>query len=121
MGNSEACRIVGISRSSGTRWRHGHTVVLKSGDIKKYARISLQRPTVISARFLSELERITIADLLHAGRGVCAIARELGRSPSTVSRETRRNTHVQPIPARVRKGTLGAMLEPPPAKQPFTR
>jgi transposase, IS30 family len=22
--NSEACRIVGISRSSGTRWRHGH-------------------------------------------------------------------------------------------------
>lgn len=93
MGNSEACRIVGISRSSGTRWRHGHTVVLKSGDIKKYAPISLQRPMVISARFLSESERITIADLLHAGRGVCAIARELGRSPSTVSREIRRNTH----------------------------
>lgn len=38
-GNSEACRIVGISRSSGTRWRHGHTVVLKSGDVKKIAPI----------------------------------------------------------------------------------
>ena len=94
MGNSEACRIVGIGRSSGSRWRHGHTVVLKSGDIKKYAPISLRRPAVISARFLSESERITIADLLHPGRGVCAIARELGRRSSTVSREILRNTHV---------------------------
>ncbi|MFB9651275.1 helix-turn-helix domain-containing protein [Pseudarthrobacter oxydans] len=93
MGNSEACRIVGISRSSGTRWRHGHSVVLKSGDVKKYAPISHQRPVVISARFLSESERITIADLLHARRSIRAIARELGRSPSTVSREIRRNIH----------------------------
>jgi IS30 family transposase len=93
MGNSEACRIVGISRSSGTRWRHGHSVVLKSGDIKKYAPISHQRPAVISARFLSESERITIADLLHARHSIRAIARELGRSPSTVSREIRRNIH----------------------------
>lgn len=93
MGNSEACRIVGISRSSGTRWRHGHTVVLKSGDIKKYAPISHQKPAVISARFLSESERITIADLLHARRSIRAIALELGRSPSTVSREIRRNIH----------------------------
>ena len=93
MGNSEACRIVGISRSSGTRWRHGHTVVLKSGDIKKYAPISHQKPAVISARFLSESERITIADLLHARRSIRVIALELGRSPSTVSREIRRNIH----------------------------
>ncbi|WP_394357959.1 transposase [Paenarthrobacter ureafaciens] len=49
---------------------------------------------VISARFLSESERTTIADLLHSGRSICAIARELGRSPSTVSTEIRRNTHV---------------------------
>jgi IS30 family transposase len=93
IGNSEACRIVGISRSSGTRWRHGHTVILKSGDIKKYAPISHQRPAVISARFLSESERIAIADLLHARRSIRAIAMELGRSPSTVSREIRRNIH----------------------------
>ncbi|MCU1635535.1 MAG: hypothetical protein JWQ68_774, partial [Cryobacterium sp.] len=93
MGNSQACRIVGISRSSGTRWRHGHEVVLKSGDIKKYPPISHQRPAVISARFLSEPDRITIADLLHAGHSIRAIALELGRSPSTVSREIRRNSH----------------------------
>ncbi|WP_457973447.1 IS30 family transposase [Arthrobacter sp. D1-17] len=93
MGNSEACRIIGISRSSGTRWRHGHTVVLKSGDIKTIPPISRLRPATISARFLSEPERITIADLLHAGRSIRAIAMELGRSPSTVSREIRRNVH----------------------------
>lgn len=93
MGNSEACRIVGISRSSGTRWRHGHTAVSKTGVVTKYPPISRRKPSVISARFLSETDRITIADLLHARRSVRAIARELGRSPSTVSREIRRNTH----------------------------
>ncbi|WP_420867182.1 helix-turn-helix domain-containing protein [Arthrobacter nitrophenolicus] len=31
---------------------------------------------------------------MHAGPGVCAIAKELGRSPSTVSREICRNTHM---------------------------
>jgi IS30 family transposase len=93
MGNSEACRIVGISRSSGTRWRHGHSVVLKSGDTRKVAPISHQRPGVISARFLSEPERTTIADLLHAGRSTRTIAMELRRSPSTISREIRRNIH----------------------------
>ncbi|WP_396134431.1 helix-turn-helix domain-containing protein [Arthrobacter oryzae] len=100
MGNSE-CRIVGISRSSGTRWRHGHTVVLKSGDVKKIAPISRLRPAAISARFLSESERITIADLLHAGRSIRAIALELGRSPSTVSREIRR-TFTNPLATIVR-------------------
>ncbi|MFC9773724.1 MULTISPECIES: helix-turn-helix domain-containing protein [unclassified Pseudarthrobacter] len=70
-----------------------HTVVLKSGDIKKVAPISHKRPIVISARFLSESERITIADLLHARRSIRSIAMELGRNPSTVSREIRRNIH----------------------------
>ena len=75
MGNSEACRIVGISCSSGTRWRH----VLKSGDTKKHAPISHQRPAVVSARFLSESEmehyrgpvaKGHVADLVH-----CDLAR----------------------------------------------
>ncbi|WP_411374904.1 helix-turn-helix domain-containing protein [Arthrobacter sp. MPF02] len=51
--------------------------------------MSHKTPVVISVRFLSI--RITIADLLHAGRSIRAIAMELGRSPSTVSREIRRN------------------------------
>lgn len=44
-----------------------------------------------SPRYLSEDERIAIADLLAAGGTVRAIALALGRAPSTVSREVRRN------------------------------
>jgi IS30 family transposase len=40
---------------------------------------------------LSEDERVRIADLRKAGAGVRAIAGWLGRSPSTISRELRRN------------------------------
>jgi IS30 family transposase len=45
----------------------------------------------ISDRYLSEEERVRIADLRRAGAGVRAIAERLGRSPSTISRELRRN------------------------------
>lgn len=45
----------------------------------------------ISARYLSQDERIEIADLHRAGLGVRAIAARIGRSPSTISRELRRN------------------------------
>lgn len=45
----------------------------------------------ISARFLSQDERIEIADLHCTGVSVREIARRLGRSPSSISRELRRN------------------------------
>jgi transposase, IS30 family len=45
----------------------------------------------ISPRFLSQVERIEIADLRHAGLSIWQIAHRLGRAPSTVSRELRRN------------------------------
>jgi IS30 family transposase len=45
----------------------------------------------MSARYLSEAERIAIADGLLRGSSIRAIARELGRAPSTISREIRRN------------------------------
>jgi IS30 family transposase len=41
---------------------------------------------------LSLLERQRIATLRHQGLGVRAIAHAVGRAPSTVSRELRRNT-----------------------------
>ena len=47
---------------------------------------------VRSQRYLSLLERQRIATLRRDGLGVRQIAAELGRSPSTVSRELRRNT-----------------------------
>jgi IS30 family transposase len=45
----------------------------------------------ISSRYLSEEERVRIGDLHRAGHGVRAIAGQLGRDPSTISRELRRN------------------------------
>lgn len=45
----------------------------------------------ISPRFLSEDERVKIADLANRGLGPTAIGRELGRAASTISRELRRN------------------------------
>jgi hypothetical protein len=49
------------------------------------------RKLEVSPRFLSEDERVRIADLRRAGMGVRAIGGQLGRSPSTISRELRRN------------------------------
>lgn len=45
----------------------------------------------IHARYLTQHERIEIADLHRAGLGVRAIAQRLSRAPSTISRELRRN------------------------------
>ncbi len=45
----------------------------------------------LSGRYLSLAEREEIALLLARGHGVCEIARRLGRSASTISREIRRN------------------------------
>jgi transposase, IS30 family len=90
--SSEACRIVGINRRTGKRWRHGRTITSSGGRRLHYAPVvGVRRMREISARFLSEDERVRIADLRRAGEGVRAIARELGRSPATVSRELRRN------------------------------
>jgi IS30 family transposase len=89
---SEACRIVGINRRTGKRWRHGRTITSSNGQLLHYPPVvGVKRKQKISARFLSEDERVRIADLRRAGEGVRAIARELGRDPATVSRELRRN------------------------------
>ena len=48
---------------------------------------------MISPRFLSEDERVRIADLAAEGMGPTVIAAHLGRSASTISRELRRNLH----------------------------
>jgi IS30 family transposase len=89
--DSEACRIVGIYRKTGTRWRLGRTVVNSAGEVRHYPPVKITPERPRSARYVSEQERILIADLLARGATVRAIARQLGRSPSTVSREIRRN------------------------------
>jgi transposase, IS30 family len=89
--NAEACRIVGINRKTGNRWRYGRAVRNSAGVLVHYAPVKITEAKPRSPRYLSEQERIMIADLLCAKLSVRGIARRLGRSPSTVSREIRRN------------------------------
>jgi transposase, IS30 family len=89
--NAGACRVVGINRRTGTRWRFGREITSSSGRRLHYPPVTTTRKAEISPRFLSEDERVRIADLQRHGRSVRAIAVGLGRSPSTVSRELRRN------------------------------
>ena len=91
VGSAEACRIVGVHPKTGKRWRLGRVMTSSSGARLHYAAVVSTGKQVISERYLSEAERVRIADLRRSGSGVRVIAAQLGRSPSTVSRELRRN------------------------------
>jgi len=105
----EAAAQVGVNERTARDWDRG---VRKSsgrrlypdGRLVDYARgvttiVDVDAPTprasrverVLDARFVSLFEREQIADLHRTGCSVRAIARVLGRAPSTVSRELRRN------------------------------
>jgi transposase-like protein len=88
-----ACRELGIAPSGAHRWLHGGRVVLKDGRVKHIQPIERNMPREISPRYLSEAERVQIADLLAQGMNASQISRELGRAVSTISRELRRNAH----------------------------
>src|SRR4051812_33537460 len=90
--NSEACRLVEINRKTGNRWRYGRTVVNSAGERLHYPAVKISELKPRSPRYLSESERVAIADLLAGGASIRATARELGRAPSTISRELRRNS-----------------------------
>jgi IS30 family transposase len=79
MTTTDAAELAGVSEPVGVRWfRDGGGM-----------------PTVtlapLSGRYLSFQEREEIALLRAQGSGVREIARQIGRSPSTISRELRRN------------------------------
>ena len=90
MNNSEACRIVGVGRSTGIYWRYGRTVRNPDGSTRTYSPIMAS--VQISDRFLSEDECVAIADQYRAGASIRGIAAALGRQPSTISREIKRNS-----------------------------
>ncbi len=87
-----ACDAVGVNRRTGRRWRQA------TG-----GRIPRERPEP-SGRYLGLDERLQIADLRLAGVGVRAIGIQLGRSPSTISRELTRNSLEPGVSGRVRGG-----------------
>jgi transposase, IS30 family len=86
-----AAREVGVSRTAGNNWSRGYKTY-RNGQVTGFVP-ALDRLAVrpVSARYLSQDERIEIADLRHAGLGIRQIAARLGRAPSTISRELRRN------------------------------
>jgi IS30 family transposase len=91
--NSEACRLVGIHRRTGTRWRLGRTILNTAGEPVHYPPVGIvAAPRERHARYLSLQKRMAIADLRREKKGVREIAAQIGRSPATVSRELRRNT-----------------------------
>jgi len=87
---AEAARRIGIHYRTGRRWLRCRTVRMPSGTAHHYDPVIIVKAP-LSARFLSEDERLTIADLRHRGHTIRAIGAPLGRAPSTVSRELRRN------------------------------
>lgn len=93
-GNKEASRLVGINSRTGREWRNGRPEGRKKRP-RAPAHIA-QAPSGASSRFLSETERIHITDRAREKATVRAIAAELGRSSSTISREIRRNRTVLP-------------------------
>ena len=98
---AQASVVIGVHERTGRDWARG--IVRSAG--RRYAangQLAWSPPgkvippaveKVIDARFLSVDERIDIADMHRHGVSVRAIALELGRSPSTISRELRRNAH----------------------------
>lgn len=90
--NAEACRIVGIKRRTGTRWRFGRTIRNTAGEPVHYPPVHTRpAPRQRHPRYLSLAERTVIADLHRERRSAREIAAVIGRSPATVSRELRRN------------------------------
>jgi len=79
-----ASQAAGVHRTQGYRWRKANGFRVPTP------------PRTVSSRYLSLEERLRIADLRLEGAGVRAIATALGRAPSTISREVRRNATLGP-------------------------
>jgi IS30 family transposase len=86
-----AAREVGVSRTSGANWSRGYKTYRNGVAVGFVAPLDRLAVRQISTRYLSQDERIEIADLRQSGLSVRAIATRLGRAPSTISRELRRN------------------------------
>lgn len=95
MNFTQAALAVGVSKRTGKVWRNGRTRSTGRNEkpVVDWYRSTVDKPRRINARYLSQDERMSIADWRRAGTGVHEIARRLGRPASTVSRELRRNAN----------------------------
>lgn len=86
--NSETCRMVGIDRKTGTRWRYGRKICNSAGEAMHYPPVSSATiSTPRHPRYLSVEARTVIADLYREKRTCCSTslsqrpARRLARRP----------------------------------------
>ena len=95
MNLTQAARAVGVSKCTGRSGATaGHAPPAATNGrswIGTWYRGDMDKPKRIDARYLCMDERIAIADMRRVGSGARAIARALGRAPSTIGREPRRN------------------------------
>jgi transposase, IS30 family len=89
VGYREAARRAGVNYRLTKTWRATQRAHTAAADA---ATAAAAEPVAISPRFLTIAERIVIADRRHTGASIRAIARELGRPASTISREITRNS-----------------------------
>lgn len=114
MSRSEAATAVRADARSAADWDKGITIIHRGriypdGRVVRYpapklpdvpstqpaigGKVSLARAEqVIHPRYLSLVEREQLRDLWRSGMSVRKVAEVMGRSPSTISRELRRNT-----------------------------
>jgi transposase, IS30 family len=85
-----AGREVGVSRTTGANWSRGYKTYRRGVAVGFVAALDRLEVKQVSTRYLSLDERVRIADLRQRGISIRQVASELGRSPSTVSRELRR-------------------------------
>ena len=81
VGPIEAARRIGIARTTGFRWR------AERGGVAPLRMLEADRHT----RYLTSIERERLAVFRLEGLSMREISRRLGRAPSTISRELRRN------------------------------
>ncbi len=93
MNSTQAARMVGVSKRTGKTWRNGRTRSRSRNErtLVDWYRHDMDQPKPISTRHPSQSERISIADRLHAGDSIRAMALLPQRSTSSISREIRRD------------------------------
>jgi hypothetical protein len=96
---------------AGRNWAKGYKTYRAGHVVGFVPALDRREVREISARFLSQDEWIEIADLHRAGVGVGEIARRMGRAPSTISRELRRNATGPRCIARSRRSAVRLLGE----------
>lgn len=113
MNFTQAAHAVGVSKRTGKAWRNGRTRATGRNEkpLVDWYRSTMDKPKTLHPRYLSQEERIQIADRLRLGDSIRAIARLLGRDPGTVSREVERNRNPE-------SGRLRALPRPAEGRGP---